>query len=317
MFGTAFKTMNVTMNLLPYALLIWGFYTMIWGISTSRDSFSFYHFVDEMTCRDMTVADNYLRDCESDLPDSKGDYNYFHWDMNIQVTNLTAAKDFYNESLLAYVVTWSLFCVAWIGIYLKNSGVFSQSWGTIGYHALNVKTMRMPFYKYFGYLLTFFLSCLTIYGFQAIFGHNAGENATEEEEDAARVQREMMATTFANGMFQCILALVTLMTPVPDTVKYGEKLMKCKIKCQPWQTSRAVMELFQDAVAAARGGDAGYLKEITGCSDEEVHGLLSDVTAIPFELSFFTKVTKMIQCQGGDENDKKVVEMEGGDDVEA
>merc|ERR1719384_2645393 len=83
---------------------------------------------------------------------------------------------------------------------------------------------------------------------------------------------------------------MALMTPVPDTVEYGEKVKSCKVSAKPWQKSRAVMESFQDAVAAARSGDSRYLKDLTGCNESEVAELLADAKAIPFELSCIGKM---------------------------
>lgn len=292
MLSSVYKIVNMAMNILPFGLLIWGYYTMSWGITQAEESWTFHTFVQEHTCSG--PAQTFIQTCQS--------HEWFDWDWNIQVVNLKEAQETYNKVQVFVVAFFSVINVIWIAIYVKNGGALSQPWGTVGYHALNVKAQRQSTYKYFGYGIGFVLAVLAMVGLHFILGRGTdGDSGKSETElEAEKIQAGKILSLFGNGLFQCVLGLFALMTPVPDTVKYGEKLMSRKLKSQPWNTSRQVMEQFQDAVAAARGGDNGYLKEMTGCSDNEVDMLLSDVTAIPFEVSFVTKMTNMLLCKGGD-----------------
>lgn len=157
----------------------------------------------------------------------------------------------------------------WMCLFVKNSGLLSETWGTIGYHSQNVKAQRRSSYQYFGYIVAFFLFCVSLYGF------------TQFKDDPSRLGQ------FFNGIMQCVIGLLALMSPVPDTIDYGEKIRSCKVSGKPWETSRNVMEKFQDAVAAATAGDSGYLKDITGCTQNELKEILADVTAIPFDAGCF------------------------------
>jgi len=281
--NTVYKFVNMSMNTLPFALLIWGFYTMVYGIISADNSYDLHSYLTQQTCSG--AADTFLQDCSVDY--------------NIQVVDVTTAQEDYMDMGVIFVSCFSLINVAWICLFVKNGGLFSQSWGTIGYHALNVKSMRQSSYKFLGYTVATVLMCMSIYGLKSITDEE--EHYSDADEETQKVQTKKMIGLFANGLFQCVLGLVALITPVPDTIEYGEKFMNCKVKSQPWTTSRDVMEKVQDAVAAARGGENGYLKELTGCSDNDVDKLLSDVKAIPFEVSFVTKVTNFVLCKGGDE----------------
>jgi len=285
--GTVYKLINMSMNTLPFALLIWGFYTMVYGIIQADNSYDLHSFLTQQTCS--TAADTFYNDCRVDTT----------IEHNIQVVDITLAQEDYMGMGVIFVSCFSLINVAWIGLFVKNGGMFSQSWGTIGYHALNVKSMRQSSYKYLGYTIATILACMSFYGLSEIT--NEEEHYSEAYAETQKVQTEKMIGLFANGLFQCVIGLVALITPVPDTIEYGDNFMNCKVKSQPWTTSRDVMEKVQDAVAAARGGENGYLKELTGCSDNDIDKLLSDVKAIPFEVSFVTKVTNFVLCKGGDE----------------
>lgn len=289
MFGPAFKLINMTMNLLPYGLVFWGFYQMVWEINQASETHTFYTFVTEKTyCADQSQA--YVKAC-----------NGFEWDRNIQVTDMKSAEESMNELGLAFVLFFSFLNVLWMLIYIKNSGLFTRSWGTVGYHAANVKSMRQPLYKYFGYLIAFVLFFMACFGLAKITESEDGEKP--ELKQSEKDQQSKILTIFFNGIFQCVLGLMALLTPVPDTIDYGDNIMNCKVKAQPWQVSRNVMEKFQDAVAAARGGDSGYLKDMTGCSKNDVDGILSDVKVIPFKQSCFTKFTNMLMCKGEEKHD--------------
>merc|ERR1712241_580768 len=198
--------------------------------------------------------------------------------------------------------------VVWMALYLWNSGMMSHSFGTVGYHYRNVKAMRKKTYKYFGYFLIVVLFGFLAFGINAIGAHE-DEELTAAEEEARADQRTKMYTIYFNGVFQCLMGFMALLTPVPDTIEYGEKLMKLTVKSQPWQKSQAVMEKFQDALAAARAGDKRYLTEMTGCAESEVNEILADVTAIKYEISFFQKMINMILCKGDEKKDPRETEM--------
>jgi len=284
--GTVYKFVNMSMNTLPFALLIWGFYTMVFGIISADNSYDLHSYLTQQTCSG--AADTFFDDC-----------SYAYYNDNVQVVDITSAQEDYMGTGVTFVSCFSLINVAWICLFVKNGGMLSQSWGTIGYHALNVKSMRQSSYKYLGYTVATVLMCMSIYGLKSITDEE--DHYSDAHEETQKVQTNKMIGLFANGLFQCVLGLVALITPVPDTIEYGDKFMNCKVKSQPWTTSRDVMEKVQDAVAAARGGENGYLKELTGCSDDDVDKLLSDVKPIPFEVSFVTKVTNFVLCKGGDE----------------
>lgn len=261
MCGPVFKLTNMTMNLLPYVLVIWGFYTMVRGINIASATTTFETFVNSETCG--------LETCTN-----------FSFDDQFKVINGVKAEKDYKEHGLPFFGTFTFVNLIWMVLYVRGSGFFSESWGTVGYHAQNVKAMRQPTYTYFGYFICFILVIMTLYGVSMLSD-----------------EPKLLQVLF-NGIFQCALGLMALMSPVPDTIQYGEKVKNCKISAKPWQTSRAVMEIFQDAVAAASSGDSRYLRDLTGCGKSEVAGLLADVTAIPFEAGCLGRM-----CGKGDEED--------------
>jgi len=265
MFGCIFKPINMIMNLLPFVLVIWGFYQMVWGMNQAGATYTFYHFVTEITCSRSIRESSEAGQTFFDNCRPGGPHNW-KWTNNVQVTDLTKAEEDMEKAGLAFCLVFGFLNVIWILLYLKNSGLIYNSWGTIGYHAANVKSMKQPLYKYFGYFITFFLVCCAIYGISAL-GDSKQDTETAAEEDQQNDQLQKQYVTFFNGIFQCLLGLIALMSPVPDTIKYGEKIMQCKVNAKPWQASRGVMEKFQDALAAARGGDNGYLIDLTNCKE--------------------------------------------------
>lgn len=153
---------------------------------------------------------------------------------------------------------------------------------------------------------------MVLFGF-LVFGIKSIEadedkELTPAQEEAKKDQKSKMYTIFLNGLFQCLMGFMALLTTVPDTVEFGEKLMKLTVKSQPWQKSQAVMEKLQDALAAARAGDKRYLTEMTGCAESDVNEILADVTAIKFEISCFQKIINFILCKR-DQKDPRETEM--------
>lgn len=318
MLGPVYKVSNMMMNLLPFALIIWGFQQMTWNTISAASVFTLRTWITEDTCganrwadqctsQEMCAktppADAFIRDCNSGL----NNYPY-DWDRNVQVTDLHKAEENWGTTGVAMVAVFSLFNVIWMALYLKNSGVLSYSFGTVGYHYKNVKALRNKTYKYFGYFLIMVLFGFLIFGINRIEAHEEGE-LTPAEEEAKKDQKSKMYTIYFNGVFQCLMGFMALLTTVPDTVEFGEKLMKLTVKSQPWQKSQAVMEKFQDALAAARAGDKRYLTEMTGCAESEVNEILADVTAIKYEISFFQKMINMILCKGDEKKDPRETEM--------
>lgn len=301
MLGPFFKLINMTVNLLPFGLVIWGFYSMVWGMNQAGETYTFYDFVQEKTCE--TPADTYYDSCQSS--------GSFSWDWNIQVVDLKSAEEGWNDNGVVFVTIFSLINVFWAVLYLKNSGVWKHSYGTVGYHSANVTSQRQSLYKYWGYLVALILFIMTCIGINLLTDTKDIDNARNEaERDAEKDQQAKMQVLFFNGMFQCVLGLQALMTPVPDTIKYGDKITSLKVAGKPWSLSSKIMEKFQDAVNAARGGDNGYLKNLTGCNESDVDAILTDVTPIPFQLGCIEKTTNILLCKG-EKNDGS-----GGDRIE-
>lgn len=307
MLGPLFKLINVVINLLPFALIIWGFQQMTWNTIAAASVHTFRTYItydtcgenrwadqclNEADCRGMAPAHAFIRDCNNQLN------NYpFDWDRNLQVTDLQKAEENWNGTGVLMVAAFSFLNVIWMVLYLRNSGVFTHSFGTVGYHYKNVKAMRNKTYKYFGYFLILVLFGFLVFGVVSI-GEEEDREMTSAEESDKKDQQSKMYTIFFNGVFQCLMGFVALLTSVEDTVEFGEKLMNLKVSSKPWQTSQAVMEKFQDALSAARAGDKRYLIDLSECGDGDVDGVLKDVTAIEFELSFFQKVKNCILCKG-------------------
>lgn len=304
MLGPAFKLINMTINLLPFGLVIWGFYQMLWGMHLASSTFTFSTFVKTRTFGCTTQAETFML--------CKGNDD-FSWNDNIQATDVGDALESFNGSNLFTVIVFSLLNVCWILLYLKNSGLFTRSWGTIGYHAANVKSMKSSSYKCWGYFIASLLALMTIVGLPLVVSYKNDESrndptSSQEEQDANADQQRKMLQTFFNGCFQSALGLYALLTPAPDTIEYGEKIMNLKVNSQPWTVSRNVMEKFQDAILATGGGASGYLINLTGCSNSDVEGILKDVTVIPFQLTCIQKMTNRIMC--------KKDQVAGGDNVD-
>lgn len=303
MLGFVFKPVNMAMNLLPFALIIWGFYQMCWGMNLVSETYTFHTFVKERTWG--CDADTFIASCTT--PDD------FSMGENIQVTHVGNAEGAYNKSSLPFVVIFSLLNVVWMMLFVKNSGLISRPWGTIGYHAANVKAMRMSLYKYWGYVIAFFLALVSFIGVIMVTQSKNDEaenpNFSQAEKDANADQQSKMLIAFANGCFQAAMGIYALLVTAPDTIKYGETVMNLKVSSKPWTASRNVMEKFQDAIAAAAGGDSKYLMDLTGCSKSDVKEILNDVEVIPFETTCIQKVKNKIFCKGNKKAD--------GDDVDA
>jgi len=243
----------------------------------------------------------FKRDCNNELN------NYpFDWDRNLQVIDLQKAKEDWEKTGIAMVAAFSFLNLIWMAIYLKNSGIFSHSFGTVGYHYKNVRAMRKRSYKYFGYFLVLVLAGFLAFGVISINGAEDEEEYDEFQQADKDEAKSNMLTIYFNGVFQCLMGFVALLTTVEDTVEYGEKLMNLKLKSQPWQKSHSVMEKFQDALAAARTGDREYLKELTDCGEGDIDHILNDVTAIEFELSCLQKVKNFIFCKGDQQKNDEV-----------
>lgn len=262
MLGPCSKFVNIVTNLLPFVLVIWGFYQMCWGLTVVGDSYKLGKFLDEQTCR---VAGDAF---ETEV--NKG--NCGNWDSKelyeeTVVVKFDKAEEAFDKTALPYFITFMLFNFAWIFIYLYKSGIRSETYGTIGYHAQNVKSMRYSCYRNFGYLICVLLACMSLYGVTQFSSEQMG--------------------FFMNALFQIVIGLVALISPVPDTIEYGDKVKSLTVTSRPWTKSRDVMETFQDAIAAARSGQTGYLKQFTGCSESEIPEILQDVTSIPFEAGCF------------------------------
>lgn len=315
MLGPLYKLFNIIINLLPFALIIWGFQQMTWNTISAASVHTFRTYItydtcggnrwadqclNEAMCNQMAPAEAFIRDCNSELN------NYpFDWDRNLQVIDLQKAEENWSTTGVAMVAAFSFLNLIWMALYLKNSGVFSHSFGTVGYHYKNVKAMRKKTYKYFGYFLVLVLAGFLVFGVVSIGAEEDRELTSAEEEDK-KDQQSKMYTIYFNGVFQCLMGFVALLTTVEDTVEYGEKLMNLKVKSQPWQKSQSVMEKFQDALAAARAGDKRYLKDLTGCGEGDINDILNDVTAIEFELSFFQKVKNCIFCKGDQQKNDEI-----------
>lgn len=317
MLGPLYKLLNICMNLLPFALIIWGFQSMTWNTISAASVHTFRTFIeyktcglnrwehqctDEAMCNQFPPARAFQRDCNNELN------NYpFDWNRNLQVTDLQQAKENWDETGIIMVAAFSFLNLIWMAIYLKNSGVFSHSFGTVGYHYKNVRAMRKRTYKYFGYFLVLVLAGFLAFGVISINDDDEDEESTDSIEQADKDNaKSRMLTIYFNGVFQCLMGFVALLTTVEDTVEYGEKLMNLKLKSQPWQKSHSVMEKFQDALSAARTGDREYLKELTDCGEGDIDHILNDVTAIKFELSCLQKVKNFILCKGGQQKNDEV-----------
>lgn len=280
MCGPVFKLTNMTMNLLPYVLVIWGFYTMAWGMTLAgkTDTLRTYMYSKTCSAAGNAFAKKYNNNCGG-----------YYWKEKEKVLRHRATKkDFDSGAGLILFMIFNLMCLFWMGLYVRKSGLLSETYGTVGYHSKNVKAMRKPLYKCFGYFIAFVLGCMAIFGFTNV-------------DDDAQMQ------IFVNGLFQVVIGLVSLISPVPDTIEYGDNVKSIKITSKPWTKSQDVLELFQDAVAAARSadGETHYLKEITGCSDSDVAMIMEDVNAIPFVEGYCACLCGGSTEEAGDEEDTK------------
>lgn len=270
---------------------------MTWGMTEAGEQFTFEHFVTKRTCDDHRVNDAFRDNCKAG-----GDYGW-SWDKELLVTDLTAAEEDFADGGRGFVLAFGFLNAIWMLLYLKNSGLIKYSWGTIGYHASNVKAMRQPLYKYFGYFISLFLAIIAVYGAIQVGDRGDVQEGTSDR-DEQDAQKGKIYTIFFNGVFQCVIGLMALISPAPDTIEYGETVMQRKINAQPWQVSRGVMEKFQDALSAARGGDSGYLKDLTNCSEGEVEVILTDVRPIPYTESLFTKIKNCLCCKSSKKDEE-------------
>jgi len=318
MCGPLYKLINLSINLLPFALIIWGFQQMTWNTIAAASVHTFRTYItydtcggnrwkdqctDQAMCNKDPPAEAFIRDCNSELQ------NYpFDWDRNLQVIDLQKAEENWNNTGIAMVAAFSALNVIWMFLYLRNSGVFSHSFGTVGYHFKNVKAKRNKVFKYYGYFLILVLGGFLAFGVISIGAQEDREMTSAEEEDK-KDQQSKMYTIFFNGVFQCLMGFIALLTTVEDTVVYGEELMNLKVSSQPWQMSQSVMEKFQDAVSAARAGDDRYIKDLSDVGTGDINGVLNDVKAIEFELSFLQKVKNFILCKSSQQQKNDEINM--------
>lgn len=278
------KVGNVIMNLLPFGLLFWGFYSMLRAVVIGQNTMSIYSWVD-LNCMLNSANPNVVSPVIPEMDDhcetTGVDFNV--WDLTVRSDVLINQQ--FNSSMMAYAAVWGLLCAVWALITLCYSGALSHSFDTLGYHIKFNRIAKLKPYKYMSYLTSGVFFALSFYGLIALSTAEQKDSGKQNEwvdSAAESFQKQKLAalSAFFNGIFQVGIALVALVIPTPDTVEFGEDTLKAKCKAKFYQTSRAVVENYQDALMAGRAGELQYLRDLIDEDDMTLHKLTVDNTAV-------------------------------------
>lgn len=279
------KVGNITINLLPFGLLFWGFYSMLHAVVEGQNTSSIYNWVDTNCMQDTpnpNVVSPVIPEMDAHCIKTEGeDFNV--WDLTVKSDKYIAKQ--FNSSMMGFAAFWGLLCMVWALITLCYSGALGHSFDTLGYHIKSNRVTKLKPYKYMSYLVTGVFACLSAYGLVALATTEQTTTGKQNEwvdsaEESFQQQKMAALGAFFNGIFQVGIALLALVIPAPDTVEFGEDTMKVKCKASFYATSRAVVENYQDALMAGRCGELQYLRDLVDADDMTLHKLTQDSKAL-------------------------------------